>query len=340
MKAITLVKFGSSGSAFEVREMPDPVPGEGQVLIKAEAFGLNFADVMARLGQYQDCPPLPAVIGYETVGTIEKVGPGVTSIAVGTRVAAFSRFGGYATHVVTDERAVTPIPTDMDAGVACALTTQYGTAYYAAEFAANIQPGERVLIHAAAGGVGTALIQLAKHKGCIIFGTAGSESKLNYLREQGVQYPINYQTSDFAQEIKKLGFDKKIDAIFDPVGGNSVKKGINLLNAGGRIVCYGASDMTGNGKNPFKMIGIALGFGIWSPIQLMLRSFTISGVNMLRIADNRPEVLQRCLQEVVKLTSNGTLKPTVGATFTADRIAEAHDYLEGRKSIGKVVVTW
>ena len=340
MKAITLVKFGPSSKAFELREMPDPVPGEGQVLIKAEAFGLNFADVVARHGQYQDCPPLPAVIGYETVGTIEKLGTGVTNVKVGDRVAAFSRFGGYATHVVTDHRAVAVIPKDMDAGIACSLTTQYGTAWYLAEEMSSLHPGDKVLIHAAAGGVGTALIQIVKRRGCIIFGTAGSEAKLKYLSEQGVHHPINYQESDFAEEIRKLGFDKKIDVIFDPVGGSSVKKGVSLLNSGGQIICFGASEMTGHGKNPIKMIGILLGFGIWSPIQLMLRSISLSGLNMLRIADNKPEALQRCLQEVVKLTLAGELKPTVGATFTADRIAEAHDYLESRKSIGKVLVTW
>ena len=339
MKAITLVKFGKSSQSFELRDMPDPVPGAGEVLIKAEAFGLNFADVMARLGQYQDCPPLPAVIGYETVGTIEKLGAGVTGIEVGTRVAAFSRFGGYATHVVTDARAVAPISKDMPVGEALALTTQYGTAWYAAEEAIRLHAGDKVLIHAAAGGVGTALIQLAKRHDCIIFGTAGSAAKLQYLKEQGVHYPINYQTSDFAEEIKKLGFDKKIDYIFDPVGGDGVKKGIRLLNSGGRMLCYGASEMTGT-KNPIKLLNMVWGFGLWSPIQLMMKSFGIMGINMLHISDDRPEVLQRCLQEVVKLAEAGELKPTVGATFKYDQIAEAHDYLEGRKSMGKVVVMW
>jgi NADPH2:quinone reductase len=253
---------------------------------------------------------------------------------------AFTRFGGYADHVVTDYRAVAVIPEDMDAGEACALATQYSTAYYASEECVRLHAGDKVLIHAAAGGVGTALIQLAKRHDCIIFGTAGSESKLQYLREQGVHYPINYRTTDFAQEIKKLGFDKQLDVIFDPVGGSSVKKGISLLNSGGRIVCYGASEMTDAQGNPFKTVGLALGFGIWSPIVLMMRSISITGLNMLRIADNKPEALQRCLESVTALVAKGELKPVVGASFAADRIAEAHDYLASRKSVGKVVVTW
>ncbi|MDX2001543.1 MAG: zinc-binding dehydrogenase [Chitinophagales bacterium] len=340
MKAIYLVKNGKPEEAFQIREKEKPVPAAGQVLIKTEAFGLNFADVMARLGLYQDCPPLPAVIGYEVVGTVESIGPSVTQAKVGERVVAFTRFGGYATHAITDERAVAAIPPEMDAGVACALATQYSTAYFAAEECVKLHEGDKVLIHAAAGGVGTALIQLAKLRGCTIFGTAGSAEKMEYLREQGVQYPINYRTTGFASEIKKLGFSKQLDAIFDPVGGKSVKQGIDLLNAGGRMVCYGASEMTDAKGNPFKMLQIALGFGLWSPIPMMMRSFSIIGINMLRIADHRPETLQRCLKEVVALTHAGKLQPTVGASYSADNIAGAHAFLASRQSIGKVVVKW
>lgn len=340
MKAFYLVKNGKSATAFELRETPTPTPGPDQVVVESEAFGLNFADVMARLGLYQDCPPLPTVIGYENVGRIAAAGNEVTNVKVGDRVVAFTRFGGYSDHVLVDSMNVAAIPEDMDAGVATALATQYSTAYYSAEVMSRLQPGDNILIHAAAGGVGTALIQLANRHGCTIFGTAGSQAKLDYLKEQGVQYPINYRTSDFATEIKKLGYDKKLDIVFDPIGGSSVKKGLGLLNSGGRMVCYGASTMTDAKGNPFKMLGLAAGFGLWSPIQLMMRSQSIIGVNMLRIADNRKEYLERCLREVVQLTAAGELAPVVGASFDADDLAGAHDYMEQRKSIGKIVVRW
>lgn len=338
MQAQVLVKNGNSQQAFELRELPDPQPLDHEVLIDVEAFGLNYADVMARLGIYQDCPPLPAIIGYEVVGRVAGLGKDVTGFTKGQRVVAMTRFGGYATQAVSDQRAVTVIPDDMDAGAATALATQYNTAYYAAEELVDLNPGDHILIHAAAGGVGTALIQLAKRHDCVIFGTAGSAEKLDYLRELGVHYPINYREVDFAQEVERLGFKKKLDVVFDPVGGNSIKKGIGLLTSGGRIVCYGASSMSD--VNLFQKIGIAWGFGIWSPIYLMMNSLSIIGLNMLRIADNRPEIIKRCLTNVTDLVAKGELQPVVGGEFSADKIAEAHDFLASRKSIGKVVVKW
>lgn len=340
MKAYYLVKNGPSDKAFELRETETPKPAAGEVLVQSEAFGLNFADVMARLGLYQDCPPLPTVIGYENVGRVVEVGAGVTNVQPGQRVVAFTRFGGYADHVISDSRAVAVIPEEMDAGVGNALATQYVTAYYAAMHSMNLLPGDHVLIHAAAGGVGTALIQMAKNRGCVIFGTAGSAEKLDYLKQQGVTYPINYRQTDFAEEIKRLGFDKKIDVVFDPIGGSSFKKGVGLLNSGGRMCCYGASSMTDAQGNPFKTLGVAAGFGVWSPIILMMRSISFIGVNMLRIADNKPELLEHCMKEVVKMTAEGILEPTVGGEFAHDKLADAHDFLASRKSIGKVVVKW
>lgn len=340
MKAYYLVKNGVAEKAFELRDLPELTPKAGEILIHSEAFGLNFADVMARLGLYRDAPPLPAVLGYENVGRIAAVGPGVTDLRVGQRVVALTRFGGYAQAAIADARAAMPIPDDMDAGVATALATQYATAWYAAEEAVRLHPGDNILIHAAAGGVGIALIQLAKRRGATIFGTAGSDEKLKFLKEQGVDYPINYRKVDFAEEVKRLGFDKKLDVVFDPIGGDSVKKGFKLLNAGGRLVGYGASSMTEAKGNPFKILGVAAGFGIWSPIEFLTNSKSILGINMLRIADNRPEILARCIKNVVDLTVSGDLKPIVGKSFPHHQLADAHEYLASRQSIGKVAVLW
>ena len=191
MKTVTLVKHGKAEQAFELRESKMPVPAENQVLINVEAFGLNYADVMARFGLYKEAPALPSVLGYEVVGYIESKGAGVTSLQNGQRVVAFTRFGGYAQYAVAEAVAVTPIPETMEVGVAAALATQYCTAFYASEIMANVQAGEHVMIHAAAGGVGIALIQLAKRKKCTVYGTASAESKLYFLRSPGVDYPIN-----------------------------------------------------------------------------------------------------------------------------------------------------
>ena len=180
MKAIFLIKNGLAEKAFEIRETSIPNPNSGQVLIKVEAFGLNFADVMARNGMYKDAPPMPCVLGYDVAGKIEKIGEGVTHLKIGDRVTAMTRFGGYAEFAITDARATAIIPETIDAASATALTTQYCTAYFAAAEMVNLHPGDKVLIHSGAGGVGTALIQFAKYKQCEIFSTAGSEEKIKY----------------------------------------------------------------------------------------------------------------------------------------------------------------
>jgi NADPH:quinone reductase-like Zn-dependent oxidoreductase len=340
MKAALLVATGAPDRAFRLQEMPDPlITTPTQVRIQVEAFGLNFADVVARLGQYQDCPPLPAVIGYEVVGTIESVGSGVTHLPIGMRVLAFTRFGGYATMAITDAAAVVPIG-DMDAGVATALCTQYSTAYFAAEYITQLHQGEHVLIQSAAGGVGTALVQLAKRRGCIIYGTAGSDAKLEHIKKLGVDFPINYSTQNFADAIKQIAPDGKVDVIFDAVGGDAVRKGISLLAAGGRMVCYGAASMSQRSKNIFKTAKTALEFGIYHPAQFMMSSKSLMGVNMLRIADQRPLVLQQCLQNVIALAQQGELKPVVDGVYPIAQLAEAHERLETRQTMGKIAIRW
>lgn len=340
MKVYALVKNGKAESAFELQERPTPTPKAHEVLVKSEGFGLNFADVMARLGIYKECPPLPTVIGYENVGRIEAVGEGVTRFQKGDRVLAFTRFGGYADHVISPELGVVKIDENIDFGEATALATQYITAYYAAFDAINLHPGDHVLVHAAAGGVGTAFIQLLKNKGCVIFGTAGSAEKLEYIKSLGVDYPINYRKEDYKAKIESLGFGKKIDATFNPIGGDYVKKDISLLNAGGRVVLFGASKLTEARGNIFKILKMVFGFGFWSPIKFITASQSIVGVNMLRIADHKPLVFKSNLEAVVKLYGEGVIKPTVGKVFDHTELAAAHDYLEGRQSIGKIAIKW
>ena len=339
MKAWVLVQNGPAKQAFELREMSDPVAGPGQVAIRAEAFGLNYADVMARQGLYEDCPPLPAIIGYEVVGRIVGLGESVSDFAIGQRVAALTRFGGYGQVAVTSAMGVVAIPEDMPVGTAAALATQYGTAYYCAEEMVRLFPGDHVLVQAAAGGVGTALVQLAKRRGCVVYGTAGTDTKLEYLRSLGVDHPINYQKEDFEQAVRKIVGSRGLDVVFDSIGGKSVRKGMALLGSGGRIVCYGAAAMSGN-KNVFKMLGVAAGFGLLSPIPLLQQSQGILGVNMLRIADNRPETLRRVLREVTDLVLDGALSPFTGEEFAEHELPLAHEKLASRSTVGKLVIHW
>lgn len=340
MQAIELSKYGPAREAFRTVERPTPEAGAGQVRITVDAFGLNYADVSARLGTYQDAPPIPCVIGYEVVGRIDALGAGVDGVRVGQRVAALTRFGGYATAAVTDARAVVPIAEDMDAGVAVALPTQGGTAYYCAEEMVRLHEGDHVLVQAAAGGVGTLLVQLCKRRGCVVYGTAGSDAKLDYLRRLGVDHAINYRREDFAVAVRRIRGDAGLDVVFDSLGGSAVRRGLGLLAAGGRIVCFGAAEREAGSWQWLRDLRFAAAFGFVHPIPLLMRSKALIGVNMLRIADGRPDTLARVLRGVAGLVSSGELRPEVGGRFSAAQIAEAHELLAGRGSTGKIVVEW
>lgn len=336
-----IVRHGNARNAFELRESDIPAKKDGHIRVETEGFGINFADIMARKGLYQDAPPTPCVVGYESVGrTMDDSVIDGEKIPAGTRVVAFSRFGGYSTHVLADERAVQPIPEDIPLGEALALAVQYCTAYHCAEERVSVFPEDHVLVQAAAGGVGTALVQLLKRKGCTIYGTAGSDEKLAYIKEQGVHHPINYRTQDFAKVIKEKLGSRGLDIVFDSLGGKSYSKGFNSLGKGGRIVGYGAAEQVAGGLAVVNALKLAANFGLFSPIQLLMNSRGMIGVNMLHVADDRPEVLARTMKAVVDLWKAGEIKPVVGAEFPAEQLAEAHEFVEGRKSMGKVAVKW
>ncbi|MFX0558642.1 zinc-binding dehydrogenase [Maribacter sp. CXY002] len=339
MKAVFLTKFGSAHSAFAIRETKRPKPSSKEVLIKVEAFGLNFADVMARLGYYRATPKLPAILGYDVVGEVIEIGAEVNHIKVGDRVTALTRFGGYAEYAIANNNLTFKITDSLAAGTAVALATQYTTAYVLSNTLANLQENDQVLIHAAAGGVGTALTQMALYKRCIVFGTCSSQEKINYLRENGVQHPINYKKIKFDEIIQKILGKKRLDVIFDPVGGKSVKKGYRLLGAGGRLFSFGVSSMNQT-KNIFGKLKIVLQFGMYHPLQFLSNSNGIIGVNILKIGEERPEKLSQAMEKVVKMTEDGILKPHVGGDFHIDELANAHEFLESRKSMGKIVVRW
>lgn len=338
MKAVFLVKNGSPANAFEIREVPAPKPASSEVLIKVEAFGLNFADVMARNGMYKEAPPKPAILGYDVAGTVVETGAGVTNVRTGDRVVAMTRFGGYAEYAITPSSAVALIPKGIDAPTATTLCTQYCTAYYAGAEMVNLHEGDHVLIQSGAGGVGTALVQWARYKKCTIFSTAGNDQKLAYLKEQGVHHPINYSSQDFETEIKRLTKGRGVDVIFDAVGGKYVKKGFRSLAAGGRIVCYGAADMSG--RNILGKVSAAISFGFYHPVMFMMASKSMIGINMLSIADNKPLMIQSCLEAVTRFCDEGVFAPSPAKVFPVSAIAEAHDYLEKRKSTGKIAITW
>lgn len=337
--AIHLISNGADDQAFEEREFELASLEDDEVQIEVESFGLNYADVMARNGLYREAPPLPCVIGYEVVGKIVEIGKDAPHELMGKRVVAFTRFGGYSKHVNTKHIAVAEIG-DYDAGKALCLATQYVTAFYMSHVATTVQKGDRVLVHAAAGGVGTALIQLLKGKGVTIFAKTGSDNKKPYLEDLGVDHIINYNKLDYAEQIQHILKRERIDVSFNPVAGSSFKKDWKLLGNGGKILLFGGSERSGKKWGILSTLNFVRKMGIIIPITLMMRSKSIIGVNMLKVADHKPFTLEFCLKSVVEKALNNEIDPKVGATYTADKIADAHAFLESGKSTGKVVVEW
>ncbi|MGH7787022.1 MAG: quinone oxidoreductase family protein, partial [Candidatus Binatia bacterium] len=213
-------------------------------------------------------------------------------------------------------------------------------AYYMAEEMVRLHPGDHVLVHAAAGGVGTLLVQLCKRRGAVVYGTVGSDDKIELVRRLGVDHPINYRRETFADAVRRLRGADGLDVIFDSLGGSAVRQGMQLLGPGGRMVCFGAADHSAGPLQLLRSAKFAASFGLQHPVPLLMRSKSLIGVNMLRIADGRPLVLQRCLQAMVDLALSGGIEAIVGARFQAAQLAEAHALLESRKSTGKIVVTW
>lgn len=338
-EAMFLVKKGDSDIAFDRRSFSLNGPKSGEVLIESEAFGLNYADVMARRGLYREAPPMPCVIGYELVGTVTEVGEDADASLIGKRVVAFCRFGGYAKHVITWDYAVVPIG-DMPAERAMVLCTQAVTAYYMAEYLTPVHPGEKVLIHAAAGGVGTILIQLAKRNGAEVFAKIGDDSKVELVKSLGADHVINYRRSDYGKQISKILKGDRLDVSFNPVAGSTYKTDLHLLGSGGRLVLFGGSELGRAKWGILSTLNFVRKMGVLIPVGLMMRSKNILGVNMLKIADNRPMVLKKCLEDVVDLYQQGKIDPQVGGVYSVKDLAEAHAALEGGKTTGKLTVKW
>ena len=338
-EAVVLIQKGKAQNAFEIRKIQLVEPNDNEVLIEVESFGLNYADVMARNGLYREAPPLPCVIGYEVVGKVTKVGSKVSSDWLGKRVVGFCRFGGYAKHVVTSETAIVEIE-DMNPGDALSLCTQSVTAYYMANFISPIRAGDHVLIHAAAGGVGTILIQLAKKMGAVVYAKIGSELKYDVVKSLGADFVINYKQSDYVTQMEHYLNGARLDISYNPIAGATFKKDFKLLGSGGRLLLFGGAEMSGTKWGILSTLNFVRKMGMVIPIGLMMRSKSVLGVNMLKIADNKPQIMMHCLQQVVQLYKAGEIVPQIGGNYPISEIAKAHEELESGTTIGKLAIHW
>ena len=338
-QAFFLHKKGTAEEAFELRDFKIESPVNQEVLIEVESFGLNYADVMARRGLYQEAPPLPCIVGYEVVGKIIQLGADADQTLLGKRVMAFCRFGGYSKHVITNDFATVEVG-DQPASQLLALCTQAVTAYYMAIYLAPIHKGDKVLIHAAAGGVGSLLIQMAKHRGATVIAKVGRKEKEELVRNLGADYVVNYNESNYDEKTLELLKGERIDISFNPVAGSSYKKDFELLGSGGRLVLFGASELSSGKWGIFSKLNFVRRMGLILPIGLMMRSKNVLGVNMLKIADNRPKVLTYCLREAFEMYKDGIINPQIGGVYEQAKFHDAHNALESGKTTGKLSVNW
>jgi NADPH:quinone reductase-like Zn-dependent oxidoreductase len=335
MRQVWIPKFGGPG-VLEVREAKDPEPGDGQVRVRVHASGVNFADCMARIGLYPDAPKLPLVVGYEVAGVIDKVGPGVTT-AVGTRVLGMTRFGGYSDVVVIPANMAVPMPDDLTFEQGAAIPVNYLTAWAMLVWLGNVHAGEKVLVHAAAGGVGQAALQICLVRGAEVIGTA-SKGKHARLRELGVAHTIDYTTEDFEVEVGRITGGRGVDIVLDAVGGESFGKSYRSLAPLGRMYMFGGSAFSPKGtRNVFSVLNAFISLPKFKPMTMMNENRGVHGINLGHLWGETAKV-QLMLEAIMALVKEKKLAPVVDKTFAFAKAGDAHQYIQDRKNFGKVLL--
>jgi NADPH:quinone reductase-like Zn-dependent oxidoreductase len=334
MRAVVITKHGGPG-VLQVQERSDPPLGPGEVRIDVAAAGINFADVMARLGFYPDAPKPPCVVGYEVAGTILELGEGASTperpLTPGQRVVAGTEFGGYASQVVAPADGVQPLPDELTFEQGAAIPVNYGTAWMGLVGFGSLLAGERVLLHAAAGGVGIAATQVAKRQGAEVYGTA-SPSKHARISELGVDHPLDYTAAGWERGLPPF------DVIMDAIGGKSFRRSYDLLGPGGRLIAFGASGIvTGERRNPVAALKTALRMPRFNMIKQMSASKAVIGLNMYTLSqdDRRRAQIGAALTELV---ADGTVQPVVAGTFSFEEAGAAHNMITERRNVGKVIL--
>lgn len=337
MRQVVITRFGPP-EVLELRERPDPSPGEGEIRIRVRAAGINFADVLARLGLYPDAPKPPMVVGYEVSGTIDALGAGVTGFGEGDRVVALTRFGGYSDVVVVPSAQVFRLPEALSDAEAAVVPVNYLTAALALYRMAALSPGETVLVHNAGGGVGIAAIQLARLRRATVIGTA-SAFKHNALRAFGVDHAIDYRHANVVDEIRRITRGRGVDVVLDPIGGRSFDDSYRMLAPLGRLVIFGLSAAaTGERRNLWRAFRAWMDTPRFNSMSLIQRNRGVFGLNVGHLWDERRQIAP-LMEMLVDELSAGRLQPIVARTFPLERAADAHRFIQARQNIGKVVLT-
>jgi len=335
MRAVLLRRAGPPKN-LRIEEVPDPIARPGEVLLSIKAAGVNFADVLARQGLYPDAPHRPFIPGFESSGEVLALGEGVNGLEVGQRVLAFHKSGGYAEKIAAPAANVHPIPDSLGAQSAVVLPLNYGTAYVALYRTGPVEPGMRVFLQAAAGGVGLAVVDLARRAGLEVVGAASSHFKRERLQAEGIKHVVDSRRAHVDRVAKALyGKDGGFDIVIDSVGGRSIGEGLRALRPGGRLVSLGVARMCGGG-----LLGaIRLFFTTprIHPFSLLRGSRGIFGINLAPLMRDQAGA-RRIMEELLRLTASGEIHPEPGRVMPLAEAGAAHQLLEKRRNVGKIVL--
>lgn len=338
---VVVTHYGGPDS-LRVVEEECPEPKDGEVQVRVLAAGVSLPDVMAREGVHPETPPVPFTPGWDLVGVVDRLGDGISGIETGQRVAALPIHGAYAEFVCLPQRELVPVPSGLDAAEAVSLVLNYITAYQMLHRSAKVRPGQRVLFHGAAGGVGTALLQLGRLAGLEMYGTCSSRSTKAVSDLGGI--PIDYQHQDFVKEIHRLTTDG-VDAVFDPIGGPHLWHSRRALRAGGRVVGYGLrSSLRGEGlasghPGRRQRFGGTVSFGLYIaggwllPGRKRVVPYSIQTLKRLK-----PELFRQDLISLLDLLKQQKIKPLVARRFPLVEARQAHELLEKGGVTGKIVL--
>lgn len=323
MRALLCTAWGGPDD-LSVGELPSPSPGPGEILVGVRACGLNFADTLMIQGKYQERPDFPFSPGLEVSGEVLETGPDVGELAPGDAVIALCGHGGLAEHVVVASDSAVRVPEGMDFVTAAGFAVVYGTAHVALKRRARLEPGEVLLVHGAAGGVGLAAVEVGRTMGATVIATASSRDKLAIAKDHGAHHVINYREERFRDRVKALTDDRGADVIFDPVGGEVFDESVRCINWEGRIL----------------VIGFASGSIPRLPVNLTLvKNMSVVGVYWGAYRKRDADVLRHSWRELLEWHSQGMLSPHVSATYPLEQAPEALASLMARRATGKVVVT-
>ena len=333
MESIIVTRHGDP-DCMELQELPTPSPGSGEICIRVSKAGINFADILARMGLYPGAPKPPFTPGMEVSGTVHEVGPDVKNFKVGDRVVGSGGSGGYSTHTISKAATVFKIPDEITLEVAAAFPAVYFTSYLMVIHPGALQHGESILIHGAAGGVGLAATELAKIAGAKnIFGTC-SPNKHDFISDNGV-LPID--KDNFLAEIMDWTEGQGVDLVLDPIGGEHLMQSYRCLGSGGRVCSFGISDMAPTKrKSQWARLKSWLTFPKFDPLKMMSSNRGVFGIHLGRWKNIGH--LEKAKDDLLSWIDEGKINPHVDKVFSKEQASYAHHYIQDRKNIGKVLI--